>query len=729
MAEIVREDVGGVRALNSRLSWHRMHCHENSDLTGGDFGLVDRPPNTIDDIKPLKILFSNGLGNMGGASEPLGWVTWWDKSYHKVLGNNIIITHYVKFVQGALLSGSPPSPGTPLLSEEVHYVWTWGRGNITTGQGSSYGYYAMSLAANGTVSLWRKRQGLPHELMATNTVPLFDISKWYNMHFLISTATNGVTLRGKVWPSPAPPGSPPSQGNIPYDWLIKCDDHSDGRLSPPTQQNFTGMKHLLNKNPDPPFDPLEQMVEGYSVLPIWYVDDFISSPTVYSEPTSCKFSTQPANGYVDIPLPLQPSVNVLNVSNNPEPSYNQIVTLSLCDINGTPETGTILNGIISVEANAGNARFSSVYLTQAGTYTLTATANNGSSTPFTDLSLPFVITAGPGGTGTGSIVGIGSMEITGQPTNGTATVTLDPAGIGFLDSEDGNDINYGEFVDVAISSGPPGGILNGVRRTSPTFGTASFTNLSVTVGGTYELTFYSGVLLPVKSSPIIIVSPTYEYIDPSTVESWLVPEIPYDGYFPQYIAKHWRIDGKGLVIPPTGCEITDNPIYQTTKLLTMSRFDIEEHLDGGYRRTAPKNITVTFPKMGRELYDLLDNKRKFGIPFFMELGGIRDGIEEEAWTTASGDETRIVYYGIERCWRYGSLILSINGVPTLNGYVVNHENGTVTFENRLAEGSVVTLSYVWQPRVEVISLTENAVPNRGEHFYVALQTTLREVSW
>ena len=131
-------------------------------------------------------------------------------------------------------------------------------------------------------------------------------------------------------------------------------------------------------------------------------------------------------------------------------------------------TGATLGGTLTQAASAGTATFNDLTLNRSGeTFTLRATSptlNSGVSNKFT-ISTSLVFTTQP-------------SFASFAPTVGTTVVTV-------RDSAGATDTNYTGNITVAIFSGS--GTLSGTTTVAAVSGVATFSSLSITPAGTYDL--------------------------------------------------------------------------------------------------------------------------------------------------------------------------------------------------------------------------------------------------
>ena len=97
------------------------------------------------------------------------------------------------------------------------------------------------------------------------------------------------------------------------------------------------------------------------------------------------------------------------------------------------------------------------------------------------------------------------VDIHGQPTDGVIGQSIGgPITVAIVDAN-GNTIPTGnELVTLAIATGPSGATLGGTTTVQAVNGVATFTNLTLSLAGTYTLTATGGTLTPDFSNPFTI---------------------------------------------------------------------------------------------------------------------------------------------------------------------------------------------------------------------------------
>lgn len=195
------------------------------------------------------------------------------------------------------------------------------------------------------------------------------------------------------------------------------------------------------------------------------------------------FQQQPTDAVAGVTL--APPVTVVATNSTGSPVTNTAIILSL--LSGSAP----LNGTINQVTDAsGVATFPDLNLTSAGAKQLRATA--GSSTAD---SATFVITNAPAA----------SLAFTTQPTDTAVSASLTPPVVVQLRDAYGNNVASNTTISLTLSSGT--GTLSG-NASLPTdaTGKATFTNLSINLAGSKQLTAAKSGLSSVASSSFYITS-------------------------------------------------------------------------------------------------------------------------------------------------------------------------------------------------------------------------------
>ncbi len=202
-------------------------------------------------------------------------------------------------------------------------------------------------------------------------------------------------------------------------------------------------------------------------------------PTAPAPPTKISITTQPAGSVSGSTLTTQPIVELRDATNT--------VTTSTANVTVSAAPGTI-SGTTTIAAVNGVATFTDLVVTGTGAQTLTFTSTgltSATSTSFT-LSAPvgpqatqLAVTRQPAGV-------VSGVTMTTQPTVELRTVS--------------NAVATGATAAVtATLTGT--GTLSGTTTVNAVNGVATFTNLKVSGGGQYSLTFASSGLTSAASSP------------------------------------------------------------------------------------------------------------------------------------------------------------------------------------------------------------------------------------
>ncbi len=169
--------------------------------------------------------------------------------------------------------------------------------------------------------------------------------------------------------------------------------------------------------------------------------------------------------------------------------------------------GTGLTGTLTVVPQNGIATFSNLTVSNAGSYTLSATSPNLTAA----TSGSFTITA-PGGGGSPSPV---KLAFSVQPTNALTQATITPAVQVAVEDSNGNVVtNATNPVTLALTGGSG---LSGTLTVTPQNGVATFGDLSLSTAGSYTLSATSSGLTSATSSSFIITAPGGGSPSPATL--------------------------------------------------------------------------------------------------------------------------------------------------------------------------------------------------------------------
>ncbi len=207
-------------------------------------------------------------------------------------------------------------------------------------------------------------------------------------------------------------------------------------------------------------------------------------PPLIGNPAQLAFAQQPFPVTQGSAISPAITVQVEDSKGNVVTTDSSAVTLSIA----SGPTGGVLGGTLTVNASSGIATFTDVTASVPGTYMLTAT--DGSLTTATSSS--FVVSA---------IVYIpAKLVITQQPSTSYIGSPISPALT--VNVEDPNGVlvtSDSSAVSIAIASGPAGGVLGGTTSTYAVDGVATFSDLTVSIPGSYTLTATDGALTPATS--------------------------------------------------------------------------------------------------------------------------------------------------------------------------------------------------------------------------------------
>jgi sugar lactone lactonase YvrE/Tol biopolymer transport system component len=183
--------------------------------------------------------------------------------------------------------------------------------------------------------------------------------------------------------------------------------------------------------------------------------------------------------------PFAVTVTAEDANGNPDPSFGGTVTLAVGP--GSPP-GTFLGGPTSVVAVNGTATFSGLQLTQAGSYTLTATTAN----LLGGFSAPFLVSAG---TPAQLALTLPSAATAGSPF--TVTVAVQDA--------QGNTVpSFNGPVSIGLGANPTGATLSGTTPVNAVNGVATFLLTLDKAGSGYTLTAGAGASLTATSLPLAV---------------------------------------------------------------------------------------------------------------------------------------------------------------------------------------------------------------------------------
>ena len=158
--------------------------------------------------------------------------------------------------------------------------------------------------------------------------------------------------------------------------------------------------------------------------------------------------------------------------NNIDPTYNQTVTIAA-------SPSVTLHGSSSTSAQSGVATFSALSIDTVGVYTISAKSGSLFATTTTPLS----VTTGP----------LFELTVTAEPPSPITAAATFGLSIGAADQY-GNPISsFAGTVLIALVNGP-GVTLHGTLLQTPQSGVATFSGLSITTAGNYQIQATSGGL-------------------------------------------------------------------------------------------------------------------------------------------------------------------------------------------------------------------------------------------
>jgi hypothetical protein len=204
--------------------------------------------------------------------------------------------------------------------------------------------------------------------------------------------------------------------------------------------------------------------------------------------TKLGFVQQPTSASAGATITPAVTVVVQDSSGNTVTTATNPVTLALSG-------GTGLAGTLTATPQNGIATFSNLSVSAAGTYTLSASSTG--LTPATSSS--FTIGAGGGGTPPPTAAKLAFVQ---QPSNASAGATITPAVTVVVQDSNGNTVTTATNpVTLALSGGTG---LAGTLTATPQNGIATFSNLSMSIAGTYTLSASSSGLTPAASNSFTI---------------------------------------------------------------------------------------------------------------------------------------------------------------------------------------------------------------------------------
>ncbi|HWE02781.1 MAG TPA: Ig-like domain repeat protein [Tepidisphaeraceae bacterium] len=235
-------------------------------------------------------------------------------------------------------------------------------------------------------------------------------------------------------------------------------------------------------------------------------------------PTQLAIAQQPTGAIVGAAISPALTVDIQDANGNTiSPSDPQFANVTLSIASGP--AGAALGGTTTVTQQAGVATFANLSFSLPGAYTLTAT--DGSLTAATTAS--FTIMAPPPQ----------QLAFAQQPTGGAAESTIVPAITIDIEDAGGNivapaDAQFSNVV-LSVAGGPAGATLGGATTVAEQAGVATFSDISISLPGTYALTASDGSLKTAVSHSFTIAPPakatvnvTVSSSNPATVQYQLV---------------------------------------------------------------------------------------------------------------------------------------------------------------------------------------------------------------
>ncbi len=207
-------------------------------------------------------------------------------------------------------------------------------------------------------------------------------------------------------------------------------------------------------------------------------------------PTRLAYLQQPSNAVTGAAISPAVQVAVEDASGNVFSTATNPITVALLG-------GTGLTGTLTVVPQNGIATFSNLQVSNAGSYTLSATIPNLTAA----TSGSFTITV-PGGGGSPSPA---KLAFSVQPTNALTQATITPAVQVAVQDSNGNVVtNATNPVTLALTGGSG---LGGTLTVTPQNGIATFSDLSLSTAGSYTLSATSSGLTSATSSSFTITAP------------------------------------------------------------------------------------------------------------------------------------------------------------------------------------------------------------------------------
>jgi hypothetical protein len=201
------------------------------------------------------------------------------------------------------------------------------------------------------------------------------------------------------------------------------------------------------------------------------------------------FLQQPSNATAGVTIAPAVTVAIEDSNGNTVTAATNPVTLALT-------SGTGLAGTLTITPQNGVATFSTLSVSNAGTYTLAATTPG--LTPAT--STGFTISAAGGGTPPPATAT--KLAFLQQPSNASTGATITPAITVAVQDSNGNTVTTATNpVTLALGGGTG---LAGTLTATPVNGVATFNNLSVSIAGTYTLSASSTGLTSATSTGFTI---------------------------------------------------------------------------------------------------------------------------------------------------------------------------------------------------------------------------------
>ncbi|HUB25249.1 MAG TPA: hypothetical protein VL992_07445 [Tepidisphaeraceae bacterium] len=202
---------------------------------------------------------------------------------------------------------------------------------------------------------------------------------------------------------------------------------------------------------------------------------------------------EPTSGTAGAAISPEVTVEVLDRFGNLATGYNADITFGLA----TSPSGAVLAGTDTSDVNNGLATFNDLVFVTAGGYTLAATSGD---LPTVDTSSFTIGAAEPS-----------QLAFVQQPSGGLTDEPISPAITVAVEDKFGNVVTTDHSaVSLSLNSAPPGGLLGGTDTESAVDGVATFNNVTLSLGGAYQLGAADGSLNAAASSQFDMSATPYK---------------------------------------------------------------------------------------------------------------------------------------------------------------------------------------------------------------------------